>query len=156
MNMSSIGGLRGYPSNGIYCATKFAVEGITQALAAEMAPFGLDAVIVEPGYFRTAFLSSAAGGSNVAPPLPVYEGTIAHEARDNFAKFNGKQLGNPKEGAARIWEYVAGKGLFEGKERLIRLPLGSDTGGAMKKLSSDLMETADKYEDIWSSTDFKE
>src|ERR1700761_6873749 len=86
MNLSSIGGLRGYPSNGVYCATKFAVEGITQALAVEIAPFGLHAVVVEPGYFRTSFLSGPAGGSNVAPPLSVYEGTPAHQARHAFSQ----------------------------------------------------------------------
>lgn len=61
MNLSSVGGLHGYPSNGVYCATKFAIEGITEALAAEIAPFGIRAVIVEPGYFRTSFLTGVSG-----------------------------------------------------------------------------------------------
>jgi NAD(P)-dependent dehydrogenase (short-subunit alcohol dehydrogenase family) len=159
LNISSIGALRGYPSNGVYCATKFALEGITQALAAEIAPFGLHAAIVEPGYFRTSFLAGVAatgGAANLAPALEVYEGTVAHEARANFAAFDGKQLGNPVEGAARIWEYVAGEGLLKGKERRLRLPLGSDTGGAMRALSEQLAETASDYEEVWSSTDFKE
>ncbi len=116
MNISSIGGLHGYASNGIYCATKFAVEGITEALATEIAPFGLKAVIVEPGYFRTAFLANPASGANVAPLMPVYEGTVAHEARKAFELYNGKQPGNPKEGAARIWEYAAGEGVVQGQE----------------------------------------
>ena len=164
LNLSSIGGLHGYPSNGVYCATKFAVEGITEALDAEIRPFGLRATIVEPGYFRTSFLvtsAAASGGSggteNLAPALPAYEGTVAHEARKAFSEFNGKQLGNPVEGAARMWEYVAGKGLFEDKEeRLLRLPLGSDTGAQMRKFSEELARTADYYEDVWRSTDFKE
>lgn len=156
MNLSSVGALCGYPSNGVYCATKFALEGITQALAAEIAPFGLHAFIVEPGYFRTAFLSGPAAGGNLAPAMAVYDGTVAHEARENFGKFNGRQLGNPVEGAARMWEYVAGEGLFKGKEKRLRLPLGSDTGRAMKALSEDLAETARDYEEVWNSTDFKE
>lgn len=49
MNISSVGGLKGFPGNGAYCATKFALEGLTDALAAEIRPFGLEAVIVEPG-----------------------------------------------------------------------------------------------------------
>ncbi len=158
MNVSSIGGLHGYPSNGVYCATKFAVEGITEALAAEVAPFGLSAVIVEPGYFRTSFLSGATGAAadNLAPENPAYHGTVAHEAREAFWKYNGKQPGNPVEGAARMWEYVAGEGLFKGKERLARLPLGSDTGAQMRKFAAELEKTAEYYEDVWSSTDFKE
>ncbi|KAJ0417231.1 hypothetical protein BJY00DRAFT_208590 [Aspergillus carlsbadensis] len=156
LNFSSIGGLQSLPSNGIYCATKFAVEAITQALAAEIAPFGLKAVIVEPGYFRTSFLTSVASGANIAPALEVYEGTPAHEARAAFTKYNGAQPGNPKEGAARIWEYVADAGLLKGKDKLLRLPLGTDTGALMQKHAADLSETATQYKDVWSSTDFKE
>ncbi|KAL5357089.1 hypothetical protein BJX96DRAFT_143888 [Aspergillus floccosus] len=156
VNFSSIGGLYSYPSNGIYCATKFAIEGITQALAAEIAPFGLNAVIVEPGYFRTSFLTSVASGANIAPALDVYEGTPAHEARAAFTKYNGAQPGNPKEGAARIWEYVADAGLLKGKNKLLRLPLGTDTGALMKQHAAELAETAAYYEEVWSSTDFKE
>lgn len=158
MNVSSIGGLHGYPSNGVYCATKFAVEGITEALAAEVAPFGLSTVIVEPGYFRTAFLSGAtsAAAANLAPENPAYNGTVAHEAREAFWKYNGKQPGNPVEGAARMWEYAAGRGMFEGKERLLRLPLGSDTGAQMRQFAAELEKTAGLYEDVWRSTDFKE
>ncbi|KAF3913594.1 hypothetical protein ABW20_dc0109809 [Dactylellina cionopaga] len=156
MNLSSIGALRGYPSNGIYCATKFAIEGFTQALADEVKSFGISAVIVEPGYFRTEFLKGTVAGSNLAPALAAYEGTAAHEARDNFEKYNGRQPGDPKQAANRMWEYAAGEGLFKDKERLIRLPLGTDTGAAMKQLSEDLARTAALYEDVWSSTDFKE
>jgi len=154
MNLSSVGGLRGYPSNGIYCATKWAIEGITEALAAEIEPFGLRAVIVEPGYFRTAFLSGPAAGANVAAPMEVYAGTVAHQARANFTAFNGKQLGNPKEGAARMWEYVADEGLFKGKRKLLRLPMGSDTFGALQATIQKFTETATEYETAIKSTDF--
>ncbi|KAL2867703.1 uncharacterized protein BJX67DRAFT_76282 [Aspergillus lucknowensis] len=156
INFSSIGGLISYASKGIYCATKFAVEALTQALATEIEPFGLKAVAVEPGYFRTSFLSSVASGANIAPPLAVYDETPAHEARAAFTQYNGQQRGNPKEGAARKWEYVADKGLLKGKEKLLRLPLGMDTGGAMRELAAELNRTAEHYEDVWSSTDFKQ
>jgi NAD(P)-dependent dehydrogenase (short-subunit alcohol dehydrogenase family) len=49
MNLSSIGGLHGYPSNGVYYSIKLALEGPTQVLATDLAPFGVQAVIVEPG-----------------------------------------------------------------------------------------------------------
>jgi NAD(P)-dependent dehydrogenase (short-subunit alcohol dehydrogenase family) len=156
MNLSSIGGIHGYASNGIYCATKFAVEGLTGALAAETEPFGIKCVIVEPGYFRTAFLSNPASGANVAPAMAAYEDTPAHEARKAIALYNGRQPGNPKEGAARMWEYGAGEGLFKGKNQLLRLPLGSDTGAMMKQYSVELSETVTYYEDVWKSTDFKD
>ncbi|KAK0644074.1 hypothetical protein B0T16DRAFT_333337 [Cercophora newfieldiana] len=161
MNVSSIGGIHSYPSNGAYCATKFAIEAISEALAAEVEGFGIRVTIVEPGYFRTAFLASVAGAGGpgadfLAEENPAYNGTVAHEARAAFWAYNGKQPGNPVEGAARMWEYVAGEGLFKGKERLLRLPLGTDTGAQMRKTADELKRTADYYEDVWSSTDFKE
>ncbi|KAL2825749.1 hypothetical protein BDW59DRAFT_172128 [Aspergillus cavernicola] len=128
INFSSIGGLVSLPSNGIYCATKFAVEAITQAWAGEIAPFGLKAIVIEPGYFRTSF-TTIASGANIAPPLAAYEGTPAHDARAGFTAYNGAQPGNPVEGVARIWEFVADEGLLKGK-KLQWLPLGTDTGGS--------------------------
>ena len=56
INISSIGGYASHEGWGVYCATKFAVEGITEALSAELAPLGIRATVVEPGFFRTDFL----------------------------------------------------------------------------------------------------
>ena len=58
INMSSIGGYASSPGWGVYCATKFAVEGVSEALSIELAPLGIHATVVEPGYFRTDFLSA--------------------------------------------------------------------------------------------------
>ncbi|PVH69723.1 NAD(P)-binding protein [Cadophora sp. DSE1049] len=155
-NISSIGGLHSYAANGMYCSTKFAIEGITGALQDEIAPFGLRALIIQPGYFRTNFLGGAAAGQNLTKPIAAYDGTTAHQAAENFEKFNGRQLGNPKLGAARIWEVISGEGLAKGKKKLLRLPLGSDTGAVMNGLSEELAETAKEYEEIWKSTDYKD
>src|ERR1700755_696194 len=59
INVSSVGGYTGYPRWGVYGATKFAVEGLTEALAAEVAPLGIKVTVVEPGFFRTDFLDEA-------------------------------------------------------------------------------------------------
>ena len=56
LNLSSVGGFAQVPGWGIYGATKFAVEGLSEALRAEVAPLGIDVVIIEPGGFRTGFL----------------------------------------------------------------------------------------------------
>ena len=61
VNMSSIGGLVGLPGFGIYNSTKFAVEGLSEALAAEVAPLGIRVILVEPGPFRTEFPGRLAG-----------------------------------------------------------------------------------------------
>src|SRR5262249_62396466 len=59
IHVSSVGGYTGYPGWGVYGATKFAVEGITEALAAEVAPLGIKVTVVEPGFFRTDFLDES-------------------------------------------------------------------------------------------------
>jgi NAD(P)-dependent dehydrogenase (short-subunit alcohol dehydrogenase family) len=156
LNFSSIGGFHGFPANGIYCSTKFALEGITEALAQEVAPFGIEAAIVEPGYFRTNFLASASAGQNLAPAMPEYDNTPVGEARQAFSKYNLKQPGNPVILAERVWEYAAKKGLFADRKRRLRLPLGSDTGAQLRAFIVDLQETADEYREVYESTDFKD
>jgi NAD(P)-dependent dehydrogenase (short-subunit alcohol dehydrogenase family) len=103
VNLSSIGGLTGLPGWGIYNSTKFAVEGLSEALAAELAPLGIGVTIVEPGPFRTDFL----GGSLVkaANTLPDYEAT-AGKTRAGTVERNGKQQGNPALAADAIVQAV--------------------------------------------------
>ncbi|MCO6752754.1 SDR family NAD(P)-dependent oxidoreductase, partial [Streptomyces sp. IpFD-1.1] len=57
VNVSSVLGLTAVPGWALYCAGKFALEGLSEALAAEVADFGIDVTVVEPGYFRTDFLT---------------------------------------------------------------------------------------------------
>src|SRR6202012_3622398 len=92
VNLSSIGGLVGLPGWGIYNSTKFAVEGLSEALAGETAPLGIKVTIVEPGPFRTDFL----GGSLTATAkvLPDYQET-AGQTRTGNQQRNGKQPGDP-------------------------------------------------------------
>jgi NAD(P)-dependent dehydrogenase (short-subunit alcohol dehydrogenase family) len=100
-NISSIGGFTGnFPGFGIYCATKFAVQGFTESLAAEVKAFGIHATVVYPGYFRTNFLAS--GSLNVpANPIEAYEEVRAsQEAHQN--DINGNQPGDPEKGVALL------------------------------------------------------
>ena len=68
-NVSSVAGFRGDPGGSSYSASKFAVEGISESLASERAPLGIKVTIVEPGYFRTEFLTSGSAdfAANVLP-----------------------------------------------------------------------------------------
>src|SRR5579883_37186 len=103
VNLSSIGGLTGMPGWGIYNSTKFAVEGLSEALAAELGPLGIGVTIVEPGPFRTDFL----GGSLVktANTLPDYRET-AGKTRASAMERNGKQQGDPAAAAKLIVQAV--------------------------------------------------
>ena len=65
--MSSIGGVIGFPTGGIYVATKFAVEGMTESLAGEVASFGVKVTIVEPGSFATGFRSAMKSAPRLLP-----------------------------------------------------------------------------------------
>jgi NAD(P)-dependent dehydrogenase (short-subunit alcohol dehydrogenase family) len=103
VNLSSIGGLVGLPGWGIYNSTKFAVEGISEALSVELAPLGIGVTVVEPGPFRTDFL----GGSLVATSktLPDYKDT-AGQTRAATSQRNGKQPGDPALAADAIVKAV--------------------------------------------------
>jgi len=103
VNLSSIGGLIGLPGFGIYNSTKFAVEGISEALAAEVAPLGIRVTVVEPGPFRTGFLAgSLAMAEN---EIPQYEKT-AGATRVGASSRNGKQPGDPSRAARAIIKAV--------------------------------------------------
>jgi len=99
VNLSSIGGLIGSPGWGFYNATKFAVEGFSEALAEEVKPLGVRVTVVEPGPFRTDFLgrSSKLAGQQ----LPDYA-TTAGKAREYLKTQSGKQPGDPQKAVEAI------------------------------------------------------
>lgn len=94
-NISSLGGLMGGPMASLYCAAKFALEGFSESLAKEVAPFGLFVTIVEPGPFRTEFLTSAS--------LRLADRRISeYDARRTetiagIEQRNGRQPGDPEK-----------------------------------------------------------
>ena len=92
VNVSSIAGLIGGAGWGYYNASKFAVNGFSEALAAEMAPLGVHVTIVEPGPFRTDFLGRS--GVEAANSIADYDSTVG-KTRDYFHDQAGKQLGDP-------------------------------------------------------------
>lgn len=97
-NVSSIGGFTGsFPGFGIYCATKFAVQGFTESLAEEVKDFGIKATIVSPGYFRTNFLNDSSLNvpkNQLQEYKAVREVQAAHEN-----EINGNQQGDPQKAA---------------------------------------------------------
>ena len=116
VNISSQGGFIGFPGTGYYNATKFAVEGLSEALAKEVAPFGIKVLIVEPGPFRTDW----AGRSLRMPkqPIEAYAET-AIARRKAINGYSGSQPGDPARAAEAIIATV------ESADPPLRLPLGS-------------------------------
>jgi NAD(P)-dependent dehydrogenase (short-subunit alcohol dehydrogenase family) len=101
VNLSSIGGLVATPGFGLYNATKFAVEGLSEALAQEVKPLGITVTIVEPGPFRTKFLGRA--GGEAKRRIPEYDPT-AGKMRTYYTEQDGKQPGDPLKAAEAIVE----------------------------------------------------
>ncbi|CAG5072979.1 3-phenylpropionate-dihydrodiol/cinnamic acid-dihydrodiol dehydrogenase [Dyadobacter sp. CECT 9623] len=100
LNISSIAGISGnFPGWGIYCATKFAVEGLSESLATEVAPFGIKVTLVEPGYFRTNFLKS---GSLRLPETRIQEYHLIRDSEAYHEQLEGNQPGDPVKGVTAI------------------------------------------------------
>lgn len=145
INLSSVGGLTGITGWGLYGSTKFAVEGITEALAIELAPLGIYATTVEPGFFRTDFLdvSSLTRTGNI---IEDYAPTVG-EMRQFATQVNKKQPGDPKKLAQAFIK------LANSPKPPVHLPLGSDTlkffGEKMDKMNKEI----DEWHDVIVGTD---
>jgi NAD(P)-dependent dehydrogenase (short-subunit alcohol dehydrogenase family) len=118
VNLSSIGGLVATAGFGMYNATKFAVEGLSEALAQEVGPLGITVTIVEPGPFRTKFLGKA--GGEAALKIADYEKT-AGKMRAYFREQDGKQTGDPQKAVEAIVKAV------EAENPPLHLLLGAST-----------------------------
>lgn len=146
LNFSSIGGYRGAAGFGVYSSTKFAVEGLTEALAAEVGPLGIHVTAVEPGYFRTDFLD---GSSLGVSPLQIedYDATAGH-VRRVAAQLSHAQPGDPYKLAKVLVAFT------EMADPPVRLPLGSDTVAAIEeKIAADASLIA-AWRKLSVSTDF--
>ncbi|KAL4754403.1 hypothetical protein BDW72DRAFT_214292 [Aspergillus terricola var. indicus] len=144
VNVSSVAGQDALPTCGLYAASKFALEGLSEALAREVAPFNISVLIVEPGAFRTNFLSAVQ--KTETPLSEPYRGGPVDIALGKFGAAQGKQKGDPRKAVQRVFEVVTGTGeagALRGK--ILRLPLGPDcverVEGKMGRLQSDLDAT---------------
>jgi NAD(P)-dependent dehydrogenase (short-subunit alcohol dehydrogenase family) len=99
-NLSSIGGLMGFPATGYYHATKFAVEGLSESLAAELGPLGIHVTIVEPGPFRTDWAGRSLLESSKV--IEDYAGTAGARRRSSRS-ISGKQPGDPARAAEAMF-----------------------------------------------------
>jgi NAD(P)-dependent dehydrogenase (short-subunit alcohol dehydrogenase family) len=148
INVSSVGGYTGYPGWGVYGATKFAVEGITEALAGEVAPLGIKVTVVEPGFFRTDFLDETSL-SRTAQHIEDYSESVG-KTRSLAADFNHAQRGDPRKLATA---FIA---LANAKNPPLRLPLGSDTVARIEAKNAFVAEELAAWRHVATSTDFTE
>jgi NAD(P)-dependent dehydrogenase (short-subunit alcohol dehydrogenase family) len=145
VNISSVGGLIGFPGIGYYNATKFAVEGLSEALAKEAAPLGIKVTIVEPGPFRTDW----AGRSLKTPAIAIEDYAQSAGARRAAIRgYSGTQQGDPVRGAEAIIQAV------ESAEPPLHLLLGrfayEMTAVKLKEFAAEM----EKWRDVALGADF--
>jgi len=146
INMSSIGGYRSGAGFGVYCSTKFAVEGITEALHAELKPLGIHATVVEPGYFRTDFLdgSSLVVGKEIIGDYDETSGNVRRFA----VGMNHNQPGDPQKLATALVTLV------DAQTPPLRLALGTDTLKAIAEKNEYVTTETEAWKTLSASTDF--
>ncbi|ARO34205.1 short-chain dehydrogenase protein (plasmid) [Rhizobium sp. NXC14] len=146
LNISSIGGYRAGAGFGVYCSTKFAVEGLSEALHAELQPLGIHVTAIEPGYFRTDFLDSSslsASGNRIRD----YDGT-AGAVRERAASLNHNQPGDPEKFARQVVAFA------DTDQPPVRMPFGSDTVAAIEAKHTSDAEIIAEWRNVSVSTDF--
>jgi NAD(P)-dependent dehydrogenase (short-subunit alcohol dehydrogenase family) len=146
VNISSIGGYRAAAGFGAYSSTKFAVEGLTEALHDELKPLGIHATVVEPGYFRTDFLDSSSLA--VAPDVIEDYAETSGAVRTLAGELNHQQPGDP----ARL--AVAMVTLVNAEHPPLRLPMGTDTLQAIADKNAYVARETEAWKALAASTDF--
>jgi NAD(P)-dependent dehydrogenase (short-subunit alcohol dehydrogenase family) len=143
VQMSSVGGQVTAPGFGAYCATKFALEGLSETLRAEVEPFGIRVLIVEPGAFRTGLFRPDA--AYLSGEMPEYADTVG-PTRAYVRDGHLEQPGDPVKAAAAI---VAA---LDADEPPLRLVLGEDAIGNIRERLQSVSAELDAWEDVGAAT----
>ncbi|HJH21682.1 MAG TPA: SDR family NAD(P)-dependent oxidoreductase [Pseudomonas lactis] len=147
INISSVGGYQAFVGWGVYCSTKFAVEGISEALHQELAPLGIRVTVVEPGFFRTDFLDEQ---SLIKTELELsdYDDTVGKMRK--FAEgANHAQPGDPLKFAEAMLALVNAPNPPQ------RLAMGSDTVAVVGEKNRFVDAESAEWKELSISTDFK-
>ncbi len=142
VNMSSMGGNMSFGGFSAYSASKFALEGASEALAQEVAPFGIKTMIVEPGAFRTEFAGDAL---KHMPKIKVYD-EIVGGTRDFAKGMDGTQEGDPKKAAEAIEKALLAE------NTPLRLQLGKDAVDAIKAHGEQLLVDLETWKEVAENT----
>lgn len=146
INISSLGGYQAYMGWGVYGSTKFAVEGISEAMHQELAPLGIKVTVVEPGFFRTDFLDEQSL-VKTALELPDYAATVG-VMRNHAEAANHAQPGNPAKLAEALMV------LASVANPPLRLALGSDAVARVEAKNRAVEHELEQWRTLSLSTDF--
>jgi len=145
VNMSSTAGLVGFGGSSIYCGTKFALEGTSEALAKEVESFGVKVTLIEPGAFRTDFNGRSLAAAEQS--IDAYA-TVSGASLQWFKDMDGKQLGNPRSAAQAIIQAV------ESPHPPMRLVLGTDAMSLIHEKLEWIKTDLDAWQQVTVSTDY--
>lgn len=137
----------------IYAASKFAIEGVSEALREEVAEFGIRVLIAEPGGMRTAFIDPTKSQQSPAR-LGAYKGTMADYVIQEILSLHGNQSLDPRKVASAIVKEVLEPTLNEEDKPMLRLPLGQESLAGMRARAKEFRLTADIYEKVAVQCDF--
>lgn len=146
INVSSLGGYRAAAGFGVYSSTKFAVEGLSEALHDELAPLGIHVTVIEPGYFRTDFLDAASVVES-ATVIGDYAGT-AGKVRSTAKAYNHQQPGDPRKLAQGLLALIAAQ------QPPQRLQFGTDAVNRVREKHALVEQELQAWEALSRSTDF--
>jgi NAD(P)-dependent dehydrogenase (short-subunit alcohol dehydrogenase family) len=144
VQMSSLNGLEGMAGGAFYCASKFAVEGLSESLAPEVAHLGVKVTIVEPGPHRTEFAS--ADSAQLADPIEDYADSVG-VARQAFADLDGQQPGDPGLAAEAIIAAV------DSDHPPLRLPLGQVAVDNIRAKLGTQLDELERWKELSLTTD---
>jgi len=146
IQISSVAGLCGAPGLGLYNASKHALEGLSEALALELAPFNIKVTLIEPGPFRT--LWAGASAKTAAQPIAAYDNTPARQTIHNIQGYSGNQDGDPVKAAALIARIV------DCEQPPLRLPLGEIAISRIRQKLTTVAEDINTWEEASLKTHF--
>ncbi len=145
LNVSSVGGFASFGATGIYCATKFALEALSEALAKEVATLGIKVTIIEPGAFRTDF-----NGRSLSAPEQLIEdyAPISSTYLKWLEDMDGKQPGDPDKAAVAMIQVV------ESDNPPLRLALGADAVAVIEEKLKSVKVELDTWKEVSVNTAF--
>ncbi|MBE9017543.1 short-chain dehydrogenase/reductase [Chroococcidiopsis sp. CCALA 051] len=146
LNLSSVGGFVSFPGAGIYCATKFALEALSEALVKEVEALGIKIIIVEPGAFRTDFngRSLVLADTQIADYEPIVGGF-----RQWLQDMDGKQPGDPVKAAEAMIQAV------NSDNPPLRLALGADAVDAIETKLESVKAEMEAWKDVAVNTAYE-
>lgn len=148
INFSSIGGLTSFPTLGYYHATKYAVEGVSESLSQELAPFNIHVTLIEPSGFRTDWGGRSSVKTDTA--IPELKESIVGQMLQSMDQMAGQEAGDPAKAAAAVIQVV------ETPAPPLRLLLGQMAYQAATHKFTNLLASIEEWKETTINADFEE